>query len=299
MKRDINYMEHKIMRILSTVLFALSAVSALYFVIIVLYSGLGTSYCSVWIFFTAAFAVMGHFAKAGLTHGGGMPRLLPNFIFTSFVLFLVIFTGIMTAVVKDAKPAKEYPRTDYAIVLGARVYKNGVSKTLMYRLERGLQYYQEHPDTTLVLTGGQDNGDVIPEALAMFNYFSMHGVPSSKMIIDTGGTSTVEIITRAVDRIEYDTAEKKVPKGPGDIVWAIDHVPSVGIITSDYHMMRALRVTETLGIKSPVAIPAQSDKILFLHQCVRESAAIVKDYLMGNFTLNEREIPFNRAKRGR
>ncbi len=299
MKRDINYMEHKIMRILSTVLFALSAVSALYFVIIVLYSGLGTSYCAVWIFFTAAFAVMGHFARSGLTHGGGMPRLLPNFIFTSFVLFLVIFTGIMTAVVKDAKPAKEYPRTDYAIVLGARVYENGVSKTLMYRLERGLQYYQEHPDTTLVLTGGQDNGDVIPEALAMFNYFSMHGVPSSKMIIDTGGTSTAEIITRAVDRIEYDTAERKVPKGPGDIVWAIDHVPSVGIITSDYHMMRALRVTETLGIKSSAAIPAQSDKILFLHQCVRESAAIVKDYLMGNFTLNEREIPFNRAKRGR
>lgn len=298
MKRDTNITEYKIMKLLSTLLFILAGLSAAYFIVIVFYSGISTSYSIIWVFISAVLIMMGHFVRLGFLHSGGMPRLLPTFVFTTFILFTVIFVGIMTVVVKDAGDSEDHRRADYTIVLGARVYENGVSKTLMYRLEKGMDYYNEHPDTTLVLTGGQDSGDAIPEALAMFNYFSMHGVPSEKMIIDTGGRTTAELIERAVKRIAEDTARRKIPKGPGDTVWAIDHVPSVAVITSDYHMMRAVRVAETLGIDEPVTVPARSDKILFLHQCVRESAAIVKDYLMGNFTLNERELSFNRKERG-
>ncbi len=286
----------KRMKILSDIFFILAALCVAYFVVIIFYAGIGTAYCSVWIFMCVIFLMMGHFVRSGTTHRGGMPRFIPTFIFTTFILFSLIFAVTMTSVIGYSRQNSrdEHMPTDYTVVLGARVYSNGVSKTLMYRLERALDYYHEHPETTLVLTGGIDRGDVIPEALSMFNYLSMHGVPTEKMLIDTSATSTAKAVDGAVRKIEENTMRRKKPEGPGQRVWPGDYVPTIAVITSDYHMMRVIKTAENRGIEEPIAIPACSDKILFLHQCVRESAAIVKDYLMGSFTLNERKIPFSK-----
>ena len=286
----------KRMRLMSDVFFILAALCAVYFVVIILYAGLNTAYCSVWIFFCILFSVMGHFIRRGTIHHGDMPRFIPTFIFTTFILFSMLFIMIMTSVMGYSRynDSEEFVPTDYTIVMGARVYSNGVSKTLMYRLERALDYYHEHPETTLVLTGGIDNGDVIPEALSMFNFFSMHGVPSERMLIDTRATNTMLAVEGAVIRIADDTKRRQIPEGPGQLVWPKDYVPSVAVVTSDYHMMRVIKIAQNQGIAEPMAVPARSDKILFLHQCVRESAAVIKDYLMGNFTLNERELPFSK-----
>ena len=119
------------------------------------------------------------------------------------------------------------------------------------------------------------------------------------MIINTNGSSTAEIIESSLEKISLNAEIRKIPKGPGDRVWSDDYVPSIAIITSDYHVMRSAKVLKTLGVEDPVEIPARSDSLLFLHQCVRESAAIVKDFLMGNFTLNERDIPFITGMRRR
>lgn len=286
----------KRMKILSDMFFILAVLCAAYFVVIILYAGIGTAYCSVWVFLCIIASMMGHFVRSGTIHRGGMPRFIPTFIFTTFVLFSLIFAVTMTSVIRYSRQnsSSEYRSTDYTVVMGARVYSNGISKTLMYRLERALDYYHEHPETTLVLTGGIDRGDVIPEALSMFNYLSMHGVPSEKMLIDTSATSTAKAVEGAVLRIEENTMRRKKPEGPGQRVWPRDYVPTIAVITSDYHMMRVIKTAENRGIEEPIAVPARSDKILFLHQCVRESAAIVKDYLMGSFTLNERKIPFSK-----
>ena len=286
----------KKIKILSDIFYILALLCAVYFIIIVLYSGMGTVYCQVWIFLCMLFTLMGHFARKGLVHYGDMPSFIPTFIFTTFALFLLTFVLIMLAVIRCSvnNHDREYVPTDYTIVLGARVYQNGISKTLMYRLEKALEHYSEHPETTLVLTGGVDTGDAIPEALAMFSYFSAHGVPSEKLIIDTSASGTAGTILKAALKIEADVQRRKVPEGPGQHVWPKEYVPTVGIITSDYHMLRSVKIAESCGITDPIPIPARSDKVLFLHQCVRETAAIVKDYLMGNFTLNGREISFSR-----
>ena len=124
-----------------------------------------------------------------------------------------------------------------------------------------------------------------------------------KCVLVSGGAGfigshvTVELIEAGYDVIVADTGRRKTPKGPGDKVWAEDYIPSIGIITSDYHLLRAVRVAEKQGVESPVPIGAESDSILFAHQCVRESLAFVKDYLVGNFTMSEDTISFDRRKK--
>ena len=277
----------------------LAVFCAVYFLVIVIYSGLMTAYCIVWPLMAVVFLMMRRFISRALKQESGMPRFIPTFVFTSFGLFSLIFILIMSMVLKDSRAEGEYENADYTIVLGARVYPDGVSRTLMYRLEEAMEYYDSHPGTTLVLSGGQEPGDAIPEALAMFNYFSLKGVPTAKMIINTNGSSTAELIESSLEKISLNAEIRKIPKGPGDRVWSDDYVPSIAIITSDYHVMRSAKVLKTLGVEDPIEIPARSDSLLFLHQCVRESAAIVKDFLMGNFTLNERDIPFITGMRRR
>ena len=177
--------------------------------------------------------------------------------------------------------------------MGARVYSDGISKTLMYRLDKALEVYEEDRDTVFVVAGGQEKGDAVPEALALYNYLVMKGVPGSNMIIQAGSTSTAGIISASLRQIAADTARKKTPKGPGDRVWEEDYVPTIGIITSDYHLLRAVKVAEKQGVREPVPIGAESDTILFAHQCVRETLAFVKDYLLGNFTMDENLIAFD------
>ena len=242
---------------------------------------------------------MGFILRSGVKRKDEMPRFLPTFIYTTFCMGIAGFVLIMTMVIGAARAA-DSTDIDYCIVMGARVYANGISRTLMYRLEKAYEVYTEDPDTVFVLAGGQDTGDAIPEAFAMYNYLSMKNMPSNVLLMEPKSTSTFGIIRNASAAIRADSDNRKIPKGPGDYVWAPDYEPKVGIITSDYHMFRSLILAGQNGLKDPVAIPARSDDVLFVHNCVRESASILKDFFMGNVIIDEQhmpEVPFSREKR--
>ena len=284
------------MKVLVTTFFLLAGICVAYFLVILGYSGFSTSFCGIWLLFALLFIVMGIFTGRSTRDRDGMPKVLPIFVFSSFGFGVAVFALILGLVVGESyKTPDTIP--DYCIVMGARVYSDGISKTLMYRLDKAKELYEEDKDTIFVVAGGQEKGDAVPEALAMYNYLIMKGVPGSNMIIQPGYTSTASIISASLRQIVADTGRRKTPKGPGDKVWAEDYIPSIGIITSDYHLLRAVRVAEKQGVESPVPIGAESDSILFAHQCVRESLAFVKDYLVGNFTMSEDTISFDRRKK--
>ncbi|MDD5833153.1 MAG: YdcF family protein [Clostridiales bacterium] len=285
-------------KVLSLFFFICAGLCIAYFTVIIGYGGINTSFCLIWPFFAAVFTAMGIMLRRSLRRRYEMPKLLPAFIYTSFGLFLGLFVLIMNLVMASSA-ASEDTGTDYCIVLGARVYSDGVSKTLVYRLDKAYEVFYQDPEATLVLAGGQDKGDAVPEAFAMYNYLSMKGVPQSKMLMEARATSTSDIVMGAVRIIRKDTELRRIPKGPGDSVWSSDYEPSVGIITSDYHMFRARTMAVAGGLKDVRSIPARSDSILYIHNCVRESAAIIKDLFMGNLTVDEShmpKVPFNRRK---
>ena len=284
-------------KLLSAIFFLCAGLCIVYFGVIVGYSGIKTSFCFVWPLFALAFASMGVTFKNIRHNPESMPEFLPTFIFTSFGLAVLSFVFIMHLVINASHDYDtEDKRVDYCIVMGSRVYSNGISKTLMYRLDDALKLYWTRPETVFVLAGGQEAGDPIPEAFAMYNYLSLNGVPSDNMLLEAKGDSTYSIISNAVKAIEADFERRRLPAGPGDRIYPPDYMPRVGIITSDYHMYRSVTFARINGIAEPVAIAAESDDVLYIHNCVRESIAILKDFFMGKVTVDEEHmprIPFN------
>ncbi|MDO4439107.1 MAG: YdcF family protein [Eubacteriales bacterium] len=258
---------------MEAIFFLLSILCLVYFVIIVAYSGIGTAFCGVWIFFAAVLAMMGYFSMRKINKVGSLPKRLPVFVFTSFVLGVIVFSVIMNFVIKESRKA-EKPGLNYVVVLGAKVYPDGISKSLKKRLDKAYEYHLENPDTIFVLSGGQGSDEVVPEALAMYNYLHLKGIPEEKLLIEMNSRNTLENIVFSKKQIDMDRKKHYYSAYPDPL--------SIGILTSDFHVMRAVKIAKKQGYKNVYGIAAPSDSILFVHMCVRESAAIIKDYLMGN-----------------
>ena len=286
-------------KLLSIIFFICAGLCMVYFGVIIGYSGIGTSYCLVWLLFAVAFAGMGWTAGKLRHNPERMPEFWPTFVFTSFGLALVSFIFIMHLVMIGSHGSKEQ-RADYCIVMGSRVYPDGISKTLKYRLDKARELYSISPNTVFVLAGGQEAGDPIPEAFAMYNYLILNGMPSDHILLEAKAQTTFGIMASAARAVNADFERRRIPKGPGDRTYPPDYQPTVAVITSDYHLYRSVSFAEANGIKHPIAIAADSDDVLYVHNCVRESLAILKDFFMGNVKVDEEHmpvIPFNREQR--
>ena len=193
---------------------------------------------------------------------------------------ILVFTGVA---VRDTS------NLDYVIVLGAKVKETGITKSLKKRLDKAVEYVDKNPGTILVLSGAQGEDEPVAEAEAMRDYLIYNGVREEQLILETRSFSTVENIAYSRVAIEEDQARKKANRlnSPGIVVpGAFEEVPDkpirVGVLTSDFHVFRAQQIAKKWGIPDIYGISCGSDPVLFLHFCVRECAAILKDKLVGN-----------------
>ena len=81
---------------------------------------------------------------------------------------------------------------DYIIVLGAHVNGVRLSKALLERTRRALEYLEKNPKTRAVLSGGQGEGETIGEAEAMCRYLEDHGISRERLILEDRSTNTKE-----------------------------------------------------------------------------------------------------------
>lgn len=261
---------------METFFIILSALSVLYFVVIAAYSGVSTSFVWIWLVFAAIFVLMAFFWAHTKRHSGDLPRRFPVAVFTTFLAGIAVFFVLMIPVLGYAKTPAE-PGCSYVVVLGARVYPDRLSSTLEKRLDRAYEYYQENPDTIFILSGGQGTDEPVPEAMAMYNYLYRKGVPDENMRAEIFSKSTVENMRFSARQIKTDKLLHYRSTYPEPM--------KIGIITSDFHMFRAMRIAEQQAYINPCPIAAPSDPVMFLHLCVRECAAILKDHILGNLSI--------------
>ena len=254
---------------MSIVFFILSALCMGYFWLIVIYSGIGTDFCGIWVAFSILFLLMGIFRILDVRDKEEMPKRLPVFIYTTFAIGALTCISILFLIAKDGR-VKDTQGCDYVIVIGDRVYEDGISSTLKKRLDKAAAYCEQNPDTVLVLSGGEDSGDVLPEALAMYNYLILKGIPDGRMIIEADSDTTLMKISNSLNLIEQDLTERMVPPPI-----------MIGVLTSDYHFFRTLRAAAYVTEERIFPIRADSDPVLYVHQCVRECFAVIRDRLAG------------------
>lgn len=270
------------------ILGSLGLLCVIYYILIIIYSGLTTSMSFIWLFFAACLFLL----SAGHEYYRRNPKKVPLWIpvsaYTVCTAGIVIFCIVEILVFFGAASA-DTPNLDYLIVLGARVRDDQVSSSLKSRLDKAIEYVEQYPDTVLVLSGGQDTGDTMIQAEVMYDYLEFNGVSPQQMILETFSTSTVENIAYSRVAIEKNQEKRKLEFAqskskivPGPAVQVPDKPLRIGVLTSNYHVFRAKQIGKKWGIPDLQGIAASSDPFTFVHFSVRECIAILKDKLMGN-----------------
>lgn len=243
-----------------------------YYVLIAVYAGVGTAFAAVWL-------LLGGFlgaAAAGVRYYQRYPERIQLWIPVSLVTLCasgVVILLIMQILIFRWIPSTAEPNLDYVIVLGAHVKPEGISKTLKLRLDKAAEYAAQNPDTVLVLSGAQGSGEPSTEAVAMREYLLNQGVPDEQMLLEERSYSTVENIAYSKILIEQDRQKKH-----GEV----KKEPRIAVLTNNFHLYRARMIARKQELADIRGIAAESDKILFVHFCLRDSIAILKDRLMGN-----------------
>ena len=159
--------------------------------------------------------------------------------------------------------AKGEQQLSYIIVLGAQMKPNGPSVVLEKRLRRAYTYLTENPETLCVLSGGRGSNEPVSEAQGMYDDLVKKGIDPKRLILEDQSTNTVENLR---------FSRKLIPQ----------EVQKVGIVTSNFHVYRSLRLAKQQGFLDAVGISADSGVYFLPNNLLRECFGIVKDRLYGN-----------------
>ena len=173
---------------------------------------------------------------------------------------LVIEIPIVKTAVEKPKPG-----ASYIILLGAGVYGETPSITLEHRLEGAARYLDANPETKAVLSGGQGAGEDITEAECMRRYLTAHGIAPERLLTEDRSTSTKENLLFSKAVIEAD----------GGIA------DGVVIVSSGYHLFRATKMAEMLGIGATGAAGSDGYPIYVTGMYLREAVAVAKLWIFG------------------
>ena len=227
----------------------------IYFILLFLYSGLTTVFYLIWPLLSAGFLLSGYLFRIRFFQRLPRPVRIGLLFFLS--VCLVFFLGVEGMILRGSFTMPKEPQ-DYVIVLGAHVRSTGPSRALALRLDKAYEYAAEHPDTTLIVSGGQGSNEPCPESRAMKQYLVEAGLPEERIVEEPASTNTREnlLFSRAL-----------IPEGA-----------SVGIISNDFHICRAVHLARKLGYPSVSGIPAKSDLATQPTNLLREFFAVVKDF---------------------
>lgn len=152
---------------------------------------------------------------------------------------------------------------DYILVLGNGLKDGEISTILQQRLDTAYGYYKKNPESKFILSGGKSTeGEGIAEADAMEKYLLDLKIEESKIIKENQSQTTYENI--------YFTSQ------------IISTNDSLLIVTSNFHLWRAMRLAKNIGLNNIYGLASPTDIVLVPYYYIRESGAVILDKRKGN-----------------
>lgn len=133
-------------------------------------------------------------------------------------------------------------QADHAIVLGLALENGKPTGDLLARLDTAQAYLKEYPEAHLILTGGNADESGRTEAAVMRDILADRGVTDDRMILEDHAETTKDNFRNTLQIID--------PSNP------------VVLISSNYHMDRAVQTAKSAGFSKILRLPAPSS---FLH----------------------------------
>lgn len=255
------------------VLFAgFAAFCLIYYFLIVIYAGFGSTFVNFWLLAALGFAAIAVLffldKKMHIFEKIPKPILVSvcSIITAGVMLFLFLLGCVISGMV--SKPEN---KADYVIVLGAQIRGEHITKSLKKRLDATIEYYKENQDIMIIVSGGQGEGEEISEAFAMKGYLEENDIPSDIIIMEDKSTTTNENL-----RYSYEIICERG-----------DEDANILICSNNFHIFRAVKLANHIGIEYVEGLAAESDNKLLLSYMVRDSLAIFKEFLLGNISITD------------
>lgn len=173
-----------------------------------------------------------------------------------FVLLAVLMVLVGTKMRdRPSKPCRT------VLVLGCMVQGERPSVQLRYRIEAAADYLNANPEAVAILSGGQGRGERITEAECMFRELTARGIDPGRLYLEDRSSTTRENLVFSSDLIRRENLA-----GP------------VVIVSNDFHIYRALRMAEDLGLPAE-GLAARSRRLALPFSVFREAMAMVKYWL--------------------
>ena len=180
-----------------------------------------------------------------------------------FLAALLVLVGLMLMVIWKEKhvPSPDMP-CDAIIVLGAQVRPDGTpSVQLKLRLDAAWEAWQRDP-VPIVVCGARGNDEPEAEAHVMARYLTGLGVDEALILTDDASFNTEENIRNAIELLKGHDIRR------------------VLVVTSDYHLPRALALAERFGLEAMGIGSPTLGGLYWLKNHLRESLAWVKFFLI-------------------
>ena len=183
-------------------------------------------------------------------------RLLRVFV-ALVCLGAVMFVALVGAVCYCSGLERPVSPSDCIIVLGARVRPDGtLSDSLRYRCEAALEAWQQGLAAQVIVCGAQGRDEPVSEAEAMRAWLVEQGVPEGNIVLEDGSYNTEQNLQNAQALMRERGWESAI------------------VVTSDYHLERALWIARDVGIEaSGIAAESPHPLGIWLKNRMREACS--------------------------
>ncbi len=243
----------RIGKIILMIVYILLALVSIAYGVMVKAAGSGTGFFLIWFcigLIFIFFAVAVH-----ISLWSKLPKALKGIFLALLAIGLCFFVAVEAMIVSHLNDRGK-DDLDYLIVLGAQVNESGPSPILRFRLDAAVDYLNENPDTICIVSGGQGPNEIAAEAVVMADYLEEQGIDPDRIIEEPESKTTEQNITNSMALME-DGA-------------------TVGIVTNDFHVYRALQIAKHQGLENPSGIAAYSPASFLPNNLLREFLGEVK-----------------------
>ena len=152
------------------------------------------------------------------------------------------------------------------VVLGCQVKQDGPSQLLRDRLDEAAAYLTDHPDMTVVVSGGQGPDEPTTEARAMADYLMEEGVEEERILLEDQSHNTSQNLRNSAQVLKeagYDLEETDVL-----------------VVSNGFHLTRARMLAERAGFGEISTLAAPTSHLPSrLKMYIREPLALVKSFV--------------------
>lgn len=184
------------------------------------------------------------------------------------VALVVLYLGATFVDVWLASRENYDGSADAVVVLGAAQYNGTPSPVLQARLDHAAELYFAGLVDLVVVTGGNQEGDVTTEAKAGYDYLRLTAeIPDEALLLEVDGRSTYESLRATARFLEQRS------------------VGSVILVTDPYHAKRSLLIAGEVGLTaevSPTTSGASFDRL------AQETMAVAAGRIVGFRRLDNR-----------